>query len=48
MKIILEGIETQEQLDMIKVLGGDEAQGYLLGIPTPDPVALLRPELASA
>jgi EAL domain-containing protein (putative c-di-GMP-specific phosphodiesterase class I) len=48
MKVIIEGIETQEQLEMIKVLGGDEAQGYLLGMPAPDPVTLLRPELASA
>jgi EAL domain-containing protein (putative c-di-GMP-specific phosphodiesterase class I) len=48
MKVTIEGIETQEQLEMVKVLGGDEAQGYLLGMPTPDPARLLRPELASA
>ncbi|MGB6132669.1 MAG: EAL domain-containing protein [Acidobacteriaceae bacterium] len=37
MKVIAEGIETQEQLDMIRKLGTDEAQGYLLGHPSSDP-----------
>ncbi len=41
MKVIVEGIETPEQLDMVRELGGKEAQGYLLGKPTPDPTALL-------
>jgi diguanylate cyclase (GGDEF)-like protein len=42
MRVIAEGIETPEQLNLIKDMGGNEAQGYLLGRPTPDPVALLR------
>ncbi len=37
MKVVAEGIETQEQLDMIRRLGTDEAQGYLLGHPSTDP-----------
>ncbi|HEY1462366.1 MAG TPA: EAL domain-containing protein [Terriglobales bacterium] len=41
MQVIVEGIETPEQLAMIKAFGGNEAQGYLLGKPTPDPAALL-------
>jgi EAL domain-containing protein (putative c-di-GMP-specific phosphodiesterase class I) len=41
MKVIVEGIETPEQLDMVRELGGKEAQGYLLGKPTPDPTALI-------
>ncbi|MGA9672796.1 MAG: EAL domain-containing protein [Terracidiphilus sp.] len=48
MKVIIEGIETPEQLELIKLLGGDEAQGYLLGRPTSDPSTVLRLELASA
>ncbi len=42
MRVIAEGIETPEQLKLIKDMGGNEAQGYLLGRPTSDPVALLR------
>jgi EAL domain-containing protein (putative c-di-GMP-specific phosphodiesterase class I) len=42
MRVIAEGIETPEQLELIKAMGGNEAQGYLLGRPTPDPVAQLE------
>jgi diguanylate cyclase (GGDEF)-like protein len=42
MRVIAEGIETQEQLTLIEDMGGNEAQGYLLGRPTPNPAALLR------
>jgi len=41
MKVIVEGIETREQLDLMRSLGTDEAQGYLLGRPTPNPLELL-------
>ncbi len=41
MQVIVEGIETNEQLAMIKRFGGNEVQGYLLGRPTPDPIAHL-------
>lgn len=34
MKTIVEGIETTEQLELMKALGTNEAQGYLLGRPT--------------
>ena len=46
MRGIAEGIETPEQLKLIKDMGGNEAQGYLLGRPTPDPVAQLKVCLA--
>lgn len=46
MRVIAEGIETPEQLKLIKDMGGNEAQGYLLGRPTPDPVAQLKVCLA--
>ncbi len=42
MKVIVEGIEKEEQLALVKELGGDEAQGYLLGRPGPDPASDLR------
>ena len=41
MKVIVEGIETREQLDLIKALGTNEAQGYLLGRPSPNPLEQL-------
>jgi EAL domain-containing protein (putative c-di-GMP-specific phosphodiesterase class I) len=33
-QVVAEGIETQEELDVIVELGADYAQGYLLGRPT--------------
>jgi EAL domain-containing protein (putative c-di-GMP-specific phosphodiesterase class I) len=39
MRVIVEGIETEEQFDLIKQFKGDEIQGYLTGRPTPDPVS---------
>jgi diguanylate cyclase (GGDEF)-like protein len=41
MKVIVEGIETQEQLELMRSLGTNEAQGYYLGRPTPNPMDLL-------
>lgn len=38
MKVIFEGIETPEQLRLVRQLGADEAQGYLLGKPMSDPL----------
>ena len=42
MKVIVEGIENEEQLALVGELGGDEAQGYLLGRPDSDPASHLR------
>jgi diguanylate cyclase (GGDEF)-like protein len=42
MKVIVEGIETREQLDLMRSMGIDEAQGFLLGRPTPNPMELLH------
>jgi EAL domain-containing protein (putative c-di-GMP-specific phosphodiesterase class I) len=39
--VIVEGVENQEQLDLIRKLGGHQIQGYLLGRPTPDPTSLI-------
>jgi diguanylate cyclase (GGDEF)-like protein len=42
MKVIAEGVETRSQLDLIKQLGGDQVQGFLLGKPTPGPMAFIE------
>ena len=44
MKVVVEGVETKEQLRLIRTLRADHAQGHLLGQPTSDPAALLRDE----
>ncbi|MFP5230860.1 MAG: putative bifunctional diguanylate cyclase/phosphodiesterase [Acidobacteriota bacterium] len=41
MKVIVEGIETRDQLELMRSLGTDEAQGYLLGKPSPNPLEQL-------
>ena len=46
MKVIVEGIETKEQLELIELLGANEAQGFLLGRPTVDPIARLLQQRA--
>jgi EAL domain-containing protein (putative c-di-GMP-specific phosphodiesterase class I) len=47
MRVIVEGVERPEQLELIRKFGGDEIQGYLIGRPTPDP-ALQLSSLARA
>ncbi len=44
-RVIVEGVETDEQLELIKTFGGNEIQGYLLGCPTSDPVSQLLSSL---
>ena len=41
MKVIAEGVETEEQMAMITEIGCNEVQGYLLGKPTSDPRSCL-------
>jgi diguanylate cyclase (GGDEF)-like protein/PAS domain S-box-containing protein len=41
MRVIMEGVETKEQLALIKTLGANEVQGYFTGRPTPNPQALI-------
>jgi len=42
MQVIVEGVETQQQLEIIAQLKGNDVQGFLLGRPTPNPQAWLR------
>lgn len=51
MRVIVEGIETKDQLNLVRALGINEAQGYLLGRASADPGSLLlqeRIEMAAA
>ena len=41
MRVIVEGVEKPEQLDLIRKFGGNEIQGYLLGRPIADPASQL-------
>jgi len=37
MQVVLEGVETPQQLEAVKQLGGNAVQGFLLGKPTSEP-----------
>jgi diguanylate cyclase (GGDEF)-like protein len=37
MRVIVEGIEEESQLETVAAMGADEVQGYLLGRPSPTP-----------
>jgi len=41
MQVIVEGVETPQQLEIIRRIGSNEVQGFLLGRPTSDPQSLL-------
>jgi diguanylate cyclase (GGDEF)-like protein len=42
MQVVVEGVETTQQLEAVRKLGGNEVQGFLLGRPTPNPEMQLR------
>ena len=37
MRVIIEGVEDEAQSQIVREMGADEAQGYLLGRPCTDP-----------
>jgi EAL domain-containing protein (putative c-di-GMP-specific phosphodiesterase class I) len=37
MRVIVEGVEEQDQLNLIRDMGADEVQGFLLGHPGEEP-----------
>ena len=41
MRVVVEGVETEPQLAMVKELGINEVQGFLLGEPSRDPAGVL-------
>jgi len=42
MSVVVEGIETQDELTFVQNVGADELQGYLLGKPGPDPCSVIE------
>ena len=46
MKVVVEGVETAEQLAMIKALGANHVQGFLLGRSTANPTQVLTDHAA--
>jgi diguanylate cyclase (GGDEF)-like protein/PAS domain S-box-containing protein len=42
MRVIVEGVENPEQLAIIKALGANGVQGFLLGLPTANPADFMR------
>jgi EAL domain-containing protein (putative c-di-GMP-specific phosphodiesterase class I) len=47
MKVIVEGVERNEQLDWIRRFGANEVQGFLMGKPSKDPEAQIQASLNS-
>ena len=48
MRAIVEGIETTQQLELIKEFGANEVQGYLTGKPTANPIEVILKALDNA
>ncbi len=42
MSVVVEGVETDAQMDAVRTFGCDEVQGFLLGRPTPAPECFLE------
>jgi PAS domain S-box-containing protein/diguanylate cyclase (GGDEF)-like protein len=42
LRVVTEGVETEQQMEVLRTLGCDEAQGYLLGRPESSEMALQR------
>jgi diguanylate cyclase (GGDEF)-like protein/PAS domain S-box-containing protein len=42
MRVVVEGVETRKQFELVSAAGCDELQGYLLGRPCPQPFGAIR------
>ena len=42
MKVIVEGVESASELQLVEELGCDEIQGFLMGRPTADPIKVIH------
>jgi diguanylate cyclase (GGDEF)-like protein/PAS domain S-box-containing protein len=42
LSVVVEGIETQEEMAFVRSLGADDLQGFLLGRPSPEPCSQIR------
>jgi len=47
MRVIVEGVETLAQQRVMREMGADEMQGYLLGKPSADPIQHLKNHVAN-
>lgn len=47
MAVVVEGIETPDELEFVTAMGADEIQGFLLGRPSTDPVRVIEHDAAS-
>jgi diguanylate cyclase (GGDEF)-like protein/PAS domain S-box-containing protein len=41
LSVVVEGIANSKDLELVRALGADELQGFLLGHPTPDPCSVI-------
>jgi predicted signal transduction protein with EAL and GGDEF domain len=46
MTVVVEGVETVEELEFVTLMGADEVQGYLTGRPSTDPQRVITGEAA--
>jgi EAL domain-containing protein (putative c-di-GMP-specific phosphodiesterase class I) len=48
MTVVVEGVETVEELEFVTLMGADEVQGYLTGRPSTDPQRVIAGEATFA
>lgn len=42
MSVVVEGIETRDELEFVSAMGADEVQGFLLGRPSTEPIRVIE------
>ena len=48
MRVIVEGVENEQQMELIRELAANEIQGFLMGRPTADPLTVLAAHIKEA